>query len=116
MKFIFAIALSFFLCSCSSVRSVFIPTDRTPLALPNPQPLVMKDVNFTIIHKDNAERVFSQMKSKGIEPILFGLSGDDYKALAYDMAEIKNYLILQKTMIELYRKYYREENGGKKED
>lgn len=106
------ILLCCLLCSCSTVRSIIVPEEKLPLKLADPEPLNLADVTFIVIHKDNAEKVFADLEKKGIEPVVFALTGDDYKALASNTADIKSFLKLQRKIIILYREYYEGEKNG----
>ena len=66
----------------------------------------MDDLNFIIITSENAEEVFAKMKENGKDPVLFGLSDDDYEILAKNFAHIRAYIIKQNATLEEYRKYY----------
>jgi hypothetical protein len=95
------------LSACSTkVTSGGIIYNKPTLSLKDPQPLVMSPVQFRVIHKDNAEKIFTEMESKKQEPVLFGLSGSDYKSLAINMQELKSYIIIQQKIIKKYRDYY----------
>ena len=98
--------LCLLLCSCSTLKTIVDPIDKVPLALSDPDPLELQEVKFVVIHKDNAEKVFAELEKKGLEPVVFALSGADYKALATNTAEIKAFLKLQKKILILYREYY----------
>lgn len=103
--------ISFLLFSvgCSAIKPVEVvskPIDRVPLTVYDPQRLKLEPVEFVIITRENAEEVFNELEEKGLYPVLFGLSGKDYKALAVNVDEIKNFMILQKEIIDAYRNYY----------
>ena len=72
----------------------------------DPQRLDLKSVKFVVITRENAEQVFNELEEKKLYPVLFGLSGRDYKALAINMEEIKAFMIKQKFIIDAYRSYY----------
>ena len=94
---------------CSTAKKLEVvsqPVDRVPLTIYDPQKLHLKDVKFVIITRENAEEVFNELEEKGLYPVLFGLSGRDYKALAINMDEIKAFMIKQKFIIDAYRSYY----------
>ena len=63
--------LAVFLTSCgSSVQEIQVTTvevSKTPLNLPNPDPLQLQDVEWIIITKDNANEIFERIKSAGGE-------------------------------------------------
>lgn len=102
----FVIVLCLLFCSGCSTTFFSKPTERVPLALSDPQPMSLQDVTFTVVHKDNAEKVFQDLEQAGSEPVIFALSGPDYKALASNISQIMGYIKVQKRIIVLYREYY----------
>jgi len=101
--------LTTFLTSCSTVSKLDIfktEVKRAPLNLENPATPKMEELKFIIIHSNNAEEVFAKMKEQGKDPVLFGLSDDDYETLAKNFAQIRAYMIQQQLIIEKYRDYY----------
>lgn len=105
MKYIMLVMCTL-LCSCSAIVPISTPLEKTPLSLADADPMDLQDVSFLVIHKDNAAKTFADLEKKGIEPVVFALTGADYKALATNMAEIKSFLKLQKKILILYRDYY----------
>ena len=59
----------------------------------DPTPLDLESVKFIIVFDEDGEPLFS-------------LSEQDYKNLATNTDRIKNYIQLQKKIIQLYRDYY----------
>lgn len=101
--------LTTFLTSCSSVQELDILTkevERAPLNLSNPETPEMEELKFIIVHSDNADEVFAKMKEQGKDPVVFGLSDDDYETLAKNFAQIRAYIIKQQQIIDAYRDYY----------
>lgn len=90
----------------STIKGISSPIDKPALNLDSPPPMKLAKVEFVVIHKDNAEKIFAEMEAKGLEPVLFGLSGTDYKHLSVNMAEIKTFIKLQNKIIILYKDYY----------
>ncbi len=80
--------------------------ERIRLDLSDPAPLTSRDIKWIIITKDNAEQVFKDLESKGVDIVLFGLTDEGYEQLALTMAEIRNYIATQKTIIIKYKEYY----------
>ena len=102
-----------FLTSCAMLTPT-TPIDTKPaLALPDPPPLKMRTVEFLVVHKDNAEKTFSDLEASGQDPVLFALTGTDYKNLAVNTIQIRNYVKNQRKIIRLYRKYYEGAQDGK---
>ena len=77
--------LAVFLTSCgSSVQEIQVTTvevSKTPLNLPNPDPLKLQDVEWIIITKDNANEIFERIKSAGGEYALFAVEDTGYEKL-----------------------------------
>lgn len=99
-----------FLCSCAKTIEVeTVCQDKLPLGLEAPESVDMSEVEFIIINEDNSEAVFKQLRELGIDPVLFGLTGTDYKALAVNIQEIIKHILIQRKIIEEYKEYYESE-------
>ncbi len=83
--------------------------ERAPLDLPNPETPKMESINWIIITSENAEEVFAKMKEQGKDPVLFGISDDDYELLSKNFAQIRAYMIQQGLTLDQYREYYEPE-------
>ena len=83
--------------------------------LPNPETPKLEDIKWVIITSENAEEVFAKLKESGKDPVLFGLSDDDYQLLSKNFAQIRAYMIKQGATLDQYRKYYesKEEKSSK---
>lgn len=101
-----------FLCSCSSNKKIgpLIP-EQPLLGLEMPEPLVLQKVEFILIHENNIKEVFAKLKKQGQQPILFGLSGSDYKSLAVNIDQIQGYVKTQRKIIILYQQHYEGRKG-----
>ena len=102
------------LTACSSsireIMTVKTEVKKPSLNLPNPDPLVMKEVKWVVITRDNAEQIFAELESKG-EPIaMFGMTTVGYENLTLNMQDIKAYLLEQKQILLQYREYYEGED------
>ena len=105
--------LTTFLTSCSSVSKLDIfktEVKREPLNLSNPETPKLEEIKWVIITSENAEEVFAKLKEQGKDPVLFGLSDDDYQLLSKNFAQIRAYMIKQGATLDQYRKYYEGEN------
>jgi len=101
------------LTSCTFFSPEPLIDTKPPLSLPDPPSIKLKSVEFVVIHKDNASKIFSELEASKQEPVLFALTGKDYKNLAINTLQIKNYVKNQRKIIRLYRKYYEGEKDGK---
>ena len=103
------ILTTFLISSCSSVKQLEVfktEVPRTKLDLPDPETPIVNELNWIIITSDNSEEVFAKLKEKNIDPVLFGLTDDDYESLAVNFAQIRAYMIKQKLTLDQYRDYY----------
>jgi hypothetical protein len=101
--------LTTFLTSCSTVSKLDVfktEVERAPLNLANPETPKLGEVRWIIITSENAAEVFAKMKEQGKDPVLFGLSDEDYELLSKNFAQIRAYMIQQGLTLEQYRKYY----------
>ena len=106
--------LTTFLTSCSTVSKLDVfktEVKREPLNLPNPEIPQLEDIKWVIITSDNAEEVFAKLKEQGKDPVLFGLSDEDYELLSKNFSQIRAFMIKQGATLDQYRKYYESDNN-----
>lgn len=99
------------------VKPVEIQTkavERTRLNISNLTPLTSKPMQWVIITPENAEEVWKKLKEENTDLVLFGLTDDGYEQLAITMAEIRNFIAQQRTIIIKYKEYYEPENTPSK--
>ena len=105
--------LAVFLSSCSeSVQEIQVTTievSKTPLNLPNPDPLQLQDVEWIIITKDNALEIFEKLKAAGGEYALFAVEDTGYEKIQVNYTDIRNKLAEQKQLLLAYKEYYESE-------
>ena len=67
---------------------------------------------------ENAEEVFKKLEEQGVDPVIFGLSDNDFQLLAKNFAHIRAHMMKQNVMIDEYKNYYEEDiiNNNKKEE
>ena len=80
--------------------------ERAPLNLENPPTPQLEEIKWVIITSENAEEVFAKLKEQGKDPVLFGLSDNDYELLSKNFAQTRAYMIQQGLILEQYREYY----------
>lgn len=106
-----------FLTSCQSVKRLEIfktEVEREHLNLENTPAPKLEELNWLIITSDNAEEVMQKLKDQNIDPVLFGLTDEEYEKLAINFAQIRAYIIQQNAILETYRDYYEENEKEKK--
>ena len=96
-------------CATNEVQPVVIstvPTQKTALALKDPEPIKTRKVQWFVITPENADEVFADLQKKKYSLVLFGLTDDGYENLSLNIAEIRAYMTEQKAIIKAYREYY----------
>ena len=104
-----AILLSSCAAGVKVIDTYKIEKKREPLAIENPAPLELQDIDWIIITKDNADEVFEKIKAGGGEYSLFALTDKGYEKLALNFADIRNKLAEQRQIILSYKEYYEAE-------
>ena len=97
------------LTNCSSVKQLSIFKQEVPrqkLDLQKPSPLQLEQIKWIIITSENAEEVFKKMEEQGIDPVLFGLTDNDYQLIAKNFAQIRNQLKITNDLLDKYKEYY----------
>ena len=112
--------LTTFLTSCSTIQPLEVfktEVERRPLNLPLPAPAELEQVRWIIINRENAEEVFADLEKKNIDPVIIGLTDEDYENFRKNYAQIRAYMIRQNSIIDAYKDYYEgeqdQENTGK---
>jgi hypothetical protein len=88
------------------VRVITEARDRTPLALPDPEPLRSRTMRWVLITPANQQEIFERMQKDGEDLVLFALTADGYQQLALNIADLRNLLATQRAIIARYREYY----------
>ena len=60
--------------------------ERTPLNLPDPAPMKVREVKWIIVTPENVNKVFSDLKEQNVDLVLFAITDDGYEQLALTMA------------------------------
>ena len=109
--------LTTLLTSCSTIKplEVFkIEVERRPLNLPLPEPAALEQVRWIIINRENAEQVFTDLEKNNIDPVIIGLTDEDYENFRKNYAQIRAYMIKQNKIIDAYKEYYESETAEEK--
>ena len=104
------ILLSSCVAGVKTLETYTIEKKREPLALEDPKPLDLQDIDWIIITKDNADEVFEKIKNdKNGDYALFALTDNGYEKLALNFADIRNKIAEQRQIILSYKDYYESE-------
>ena len=91
------------------VKPVEIQTkavERTPLNLREPTPLNPRGFEWVLITPDNTEEVWQKLREKNTDLVIIGLTDNGYEELSVTMAEIRNFIAMQRSIILKYKEYY----------
>jgi hypothetical protein len=97
------------LSGCSTIKPLEIftkPIEKTPLNLNDPDEIVLDTIKWRVVTKQNANELFEKLKEKNIDPVLIGLTDNEYEKLSLNMNKIRNYIIQYQYILNEYRKYY----------
>ena len=111
-KFIIILTSFLLLSGCSSIKKLDIFTtevERQPLNLESPEPIKLDKIDWIVVSSENAEEMFARLKEEGYDPVVFGLSDEEYEDLAMNFAQIRAYIIKQNEILRQYRQYYEPE-------
>ena len=104
------ILLSSCVAGVKTLETYTIEKKREPLALADPKPLELQDIDWIIITKENADEVFEKIKNdKNGDYALFALTDNGYEKLALNFADIRNKIAEQRQIILSYKDYYESE-------
>jgi hypothetical protein len=90
--------------------------EKTPLDIPNPDPLRLKPVEWVVMTPANQEEVFARLEAGGNDPVVFALTADGYQALAVTIAELRNLINTKRNIIIKYKEYYEPKKDSKPEE
>jgi len=100
------------LTGCASVPDVITyksePIDRPALVLPDTVELQLRNADWEIITKENAETLWKELTDSGEPIVIYALTTEGYEALSLNMADVIKLLSQQKAVIEAYKEYYEE--------
>ncbi|MEK9804812.1 MAG: hypothetical protein VW551_00765 [Euryarchaeota archaeon] len=112
MRFLALIITIILVSGCSSmpqrIEVSAKPVDKPQLILPDAQKLNLRDVEFILITRENAEEVFAELERSRKDPVLIGLTDDGYETLSLNLSEVMALLQQQKAIIAAYKRYYQE--------
>ena len=109
--------LTTLLTSCSTIKPLEVfktEVERRPLNLPLPEPAALEQVRWIIINRENAEQVFKDLEKNNIDPVIIGLTDEDYENFRKNYAQIRAYMIKQNKIIDAYKEYYEAESAEEK--
>lgn len=80
--------------------------EKTRLNYPDPSPLRAREIEWIIITPNNSEEVWKSLDEDKVDKVLFSLTDDGYQELAMIIAELRNFIAQQRSIILKYKEYY----------
>lgn len=80
---------------------------RQPLNLPDPEPFkAPTNVRFIVITRETADSAFTDLITQNMDPVVYALTDQGYEELSLTIAELRNLIATQRSIIQRYREYY----------
>jgi len=80
--------------------------ERAPLILPQIDILESETVRWRVVTEDNMMAVIKQLETDGFDPVLIGVTDEDYESLAINQAKQLKLILQQRAVIKAYKDYY----------
>ena len=112
MKHLLIIIITISLTGCfgfnrtKPIEVIAVEQERQRLELELPRPLSFQPAQWFLVTPDNVERVWQQLENDGKHLVLFAITSEGYEQLSMTMADIRNYIATQRTIIIKYQEYY----------
>jgi hypothetical protein len=97
------------------IEVVSKPAEKTRLDIANPDPIKTKPIEWVVVTPENIDEVWKRLEAKNQNLVLFAVTDDGYQQLAVTIAELRNFLNTQRTIILKYKEYYEPPIDSKKE-
>jgi len=105
-----AVLLALALTGCASTKETLVVrpqvVERPRLEVPSPQPVQQLPFEWIVITKDNYEKKFKEIESKGGTVTLFALTPQGYQNLSMNVSELRRFLQQHHADIAALKKYY----------
>ena len=105
---LFVLASVLLISGCANTKDLKIktkPVEKPQLSLQKTDPISLRSINWMIVTPGNSEKTFREISKNG-NPVVIGLTVENYKKLGLNLSDIKSIIRQQKSIIESYRNYY----------
>jgi len=83
-----------------------VPVEKPAPIVPTVDQLELRNVEWIIITEENYQEVFEEMENSNQNPVIFGLSGDDYENLALNLNDVRSTIQQYQSVVAIYEKSY----------
>lgn len=92
------VLVSLLLAGCQTTSTPIVESFTTP-AIPKAQPIVLQDVQWKVYTKDDLKKLIDNTPANRQDFVIFAVTGDGYKAIAMNVAELNRYIREQREVI-----------------
>lgn len=80
--------------------------ERQKLLVPEVQPVEQINLEWTVLTKENFEARVRDIEEQGGQFVVFALTPQGYQNLSINVAELRRYIIQQRSILVAYKEYY----------
>ena len=110
--------ISILLVSCGvfgtkiDIEATVTAVPRAPLVLPAVDVLELDRIKWQEMLTDETfQRVLKEVEAQGFDPVLFGMTDEDYESMAINQAKTFKLIMQQRAVIKALKDYYMEEDA-----
>lgn len=112
MKSVILFCLLLTLSGCGETLNFFSKQEEKPkLDLSVPNTIDLKPIEWVVVTEENISEQLERINNRGQDPVLFALTEEGYENLSLNFAELRNLILLNRKIIEQYKKYYEGEQN-----
>jgi hypothetical protein len=99
------------------VDATITEVPRAPLVLPEVDVLQLDTVKWQeSLTEENFQKVLKEVEGQGFDPVLFGMTDEDYESMAINQAKTFKLIMQQRAVIKALKDYYMNEEAKDGDD
>jgi hypothetical protein len=83
-----------------------VPVEKPKPIVPTVDQLKLRDVTWIVVTPDNVEQKMQEIKNKGGDPVIFGLTSTGYENLSLNLSDVRANIEQYKRVIAIYERSY----------
>ncbi len=93
------------------INATVTAVPRAPLVLPEVDVLQLDRVKWQeALTDENFQRVLKEIEDQGFDPVLFGMTDEDYESMSINQAKTFKLIMQQRAVIKALKDYYMNED------